>query len=351
MVKFLPSIKWLILGVSVTLLVVACHGKDIKTSKTNSVDCRTVRHDVGQSEICDRAEKIVALRPYCLDLLLSLNRQPAGYGEVFSIHNGARFNQPREQIPYLGTRVTTNPVNLGTGDEPSLEKLVQLKPDLIIGESGGTENIYPILSDIAPTLLWEQRTKQGKWKKDIRQLAKALGEEKQAESAIAQYESKLANARQALASVVETHPQVLLLAANRLAEGFFVINHNTFLSHLFKELGFILVTPANSEPDALSFPMSLETLPEVGKQADLIFVLGYDLSPKTESLDQILNEQTSVLKKEWQDNPITQSLNATQENRVYFTTYYLWNGLNGPIGAQLILEELRQMLSNFPKTP
>lgn len=321
-----------------------CQSSDLKTEDTNSVACRTITHDVGQTEICDRAEKIVALRPYCLDLLLALNRQPAGYGEVFSIHQGERFNQPSEQIPYLGDRVTTNPVKLGTGDEPSLEKLVQLKPDLIIGEAGGTENIYPLLSEIAPTLLWEQRTKQGKWQQDIRQLAKALGAEKEAESAIAQYETRLANARQEFTSVVKAHPRVLLLAANRLGEGFFGINHNTFLSDLFKQLEFTLVTLANLPQAALSFPISLETLPELGKQADLIFVLGYDLSPETESLERTLNEQTSVLKQEWQDNPITQSLNATQKNRVYFATYYLWNGLNGPIGTELIVEELRQFL-------
>ncbi|MEM6840215.1 MAG: hypothetical protein AAGF66_13175 [Cyanobacteria bacterium P01_H01_bin.119] len=38
---------------------------------------------------------------------------------------------------------------------------------------------------------------------------------------------------------------------------------------------------------------------------------------------------------------MAQSLTASQENRVYFTTFYKWNGLNGPIGAELILEQLR----------
>ncbi|NEQ86600.1 MAG: iron-siderophore ABC transporter substrate-binding protein, partial [Moorea sp. SIO2I5] len=44
-------------------------------------------------------------------------------------------------------------------------------------------------------------------------------------------------------------------------------------------------------------------------------------------------------------NAIAQSLRASKENRVYFATYYKWNGLNGPIGAELVLKQLRQFLS------
>jgi iron complex transport system substrate-binding protein len=35
---------------------------------------------------------------------------------------------------------------------------------------------------------------------------------------------------------------------------------------------------------------------------------------------------------------------ASKENRVYFVTLYLWRGLQGPIGTELILDELRQLL-------
>jgi iron complex transport system substrate-binding protein len=339
------------LGLGATLLVVACSGStpdnqigDRASADSTAAECRTIQHDVGEAEVCDRPQKIVALRPYCLDLLLSLNRQPAGYAEVFSIHQGDTFDNPSQQIPYLGDRITTEPINLGTGDEPSLEALTKLKPDLILGEAGGTENIYPLLSQIAPTLLWEQRTTEGKWQQDIQKIAKALGEEERAEKAIAQYNQKVAAARSELAPVVATHPRLLLLGANRLAEGFYAINHDSYLSGLLKELGFELVTVPGQDSGAPSLPVTLEMLPQLARQADTIFVLGYDLTAKSQSLERVLDKQTSVIEKEWRENKITQSLKATREGRVYFTTYYLWNGLNGPIGAELILNELRQIL-------
>lgn len=40
--------------------------------------------------------------------------------------------------------------------------------------------------------------------------------------------------------------------------------------------------------------------------------------------------------------PTHKSLTASQENRVYFATFYRWGGFIGPIGAELILEQLRQ---------
>ena len=62
--------------------------------------------------------------------------------------------------------------------------------------------------------------------------------------------------------------------------------------------------------------------------------------------DWLETHQVQTIKQSWEANAIAQSLTASQENRVYFATFYKWNGLNGPIGAELILEQLRQFLGN-----
>jgi ABC-type Fe3+-hydroxamate transport system substrate-binding protein len=89
---------------------------------------------MGETQVCGQPQKIVALSPHLLDLLLSLDHQPAGYAEVFPFHKGKYFDNPSQQIPYLGDRVTSQPINLGNRNEPSLERLIKLKPDLILGE-------------------------------------------------------------------------------------------------------------------------------------------------------------------------------------------------------------------------
>ena len=61
--------------------------------------------------------------------------------------------------------------------------------------------------------------------------------------------------------------------------------------------------------------------------------------------DLLETHQVQPIQQDWETNSIAQSLTASQENRVYFATFYKWNELNGAIGAELILEELRQFLS------
>ncbi len=347
------AIKLLMLGMFTTLLIVACNSN--ASNRTTSGDtansilssdtskCRIVKHDMGETQVCGQPQKIVALSPHLLDLLLSLNRQPAGYAEVFPFHKGEYFDNPSQQIPYLGDRVTSQPMNLGNRNEPSLERLIKLKPDLIVGEVGNNRQAYKLLSQIAPTLLWDKRTAKGKWQQSIRQLAQAVGDENQAEAVIAAYNQRITAARAEFAPIVAAHPHLLLLGANRLSSDLAIVTGNGYLGELLEGLGFQFVSAPVRANVAQVTSVSVELLPQLGT-ADIIFILGHDLSPNRQNLNSVLDSQTSVIKQEWNDNAIAQILKASQKNHVYFVTYYLWNGLNGPIGAELILNQLRQLL-------
>jgi len=347
------TVKLLMLGMFATLLIVACNSNaldrttsgDTANSKlsSSSSNCRIVKHDMGETQVCGQPQKIVALSPHLLDLLLSLDRQPAGYAEVFPFHKGKYFNNPSQQIPYLGDRITSQPLNLGNRDEPSLERLIALKPDLILGEVGNNRQVYGLLSKIAPTLLWDDRTAKGKWQQSIRQLAQAVGDEKQAEAVITAYNQRITDARAEFDPIVVAHPHLLLLGANRLSSDLAIVAGNGYLGELLEGLGFQFVSAPLRTNVARVTSVSLELLPQVGT-ADIIFILGHDLSPNRRNLTSVLDSQTSVIQQEWNKNAIAQTLKASKENRVYFVTYYLWNGLNGPIGAELILNQLRQLL-------
>ena len=62
--------------------------------------------------------------------------------------------------------------------------------------------------------------------------------------------------------------------------------------------------------------------------------------------DLLETYQVQTIKQDWEGSAIAQSLTASQENHVYFATFYKWNVLNGPIGAELILEQIRQFFLN-----
>ncbi len=356
MLKLKRFANWLLLTVVTAGLVVGCGfsmehrlGDDsaLESTAQSTSNCRIVAHDIGETEICGYPKKVVALSPHALDLLLSLDRQPTGYAAPLDVYQGEIFDDPAQQIPYLGGRITTQPVSLGKSGEPSLEKMVALKPDLILAQRA---NSYNLLAQIAPTLIWQDRVLQAQWQQHLRSLAIALGEDQKAEDVIQQYEARIAKARVEFADVVAAHPQLLLLAAHRLDEGIGIIGADTYLEELLSGVGFQLIPPPAATAKA---PISIEALPELD-DADTVIILGYnsdvsdgqldnlDSSTDTSIEDALETHQVKMIKQDWEANAIAQSLTASQENRVYFATFYKWNALNGPAGAELILAELRQ---------
>lgn len=347
-------VRWLMLS---TLTIGLTLGCGLTTSHNAEGDpaadvrsCRVIDHDLGSTKVCGQPQKVVTVNAYGLDLLLSLDVQPAGSTLTLNVHQEEVFDNPVQQIPYLGDRITTQPVNLGNASEPSLEKLTLLKPDLIVGQAGRIDN-YELLSQIAPTLLWRQRTAKGQWRESLRAIATALGQDEKAEAVIQAYESQIANARTDLVDIVTAHPKLLVLGANRLDEGFLVVNPDSYLGELLSGVGFELMPPP-AAVDASNPLMSIEALPSLN-DADTIIVLGWNSEVNEElgnsdavadesATQRVESHQVQAIQQNWQTNGIAQSLTASQENRVYFATYYKWNGLNGPIGAELILEQLRQ---------
>ncbi|ESA33717.1 iron abc transporter substrate-binding protein [Leptolyngbya sp. Heron Island J] len=357
MVMLKRLFRWVMLGCLTTALIVGC-GVAANQSPTSdssvSTDCRLIKHDAGEAEICGEPQTVVSLSAHALDLLLSLDQQPVGYVTPVSFYKGEIFDNPEQQIPYLGSAITTQPINLGNAQSPSMERLTALKPDLILGETRNVEE-YKLLSQIAPTILLENRTVKGQWQEHLQTLAVALGKPEKTEALFQQYQTNVEQARLDLTEVTSAHPNLLLLGANRLDEGVYVIQPNTYLGELLEDIGFKLVAPP-SPGDMPNAPVSLEALPELDT-ADAIIILGYSMDINDPDLkqsialgDQSIEEiaeqhQVKAIQQSWQKNAIAQSLTASQENRVYFATYYKWNGLNGPMGTELVLAQLRQFFT------
>ncbi|NEQ86550.1 MAG: ABC transporter substrate-binding protein, partial [Moorea sp. SIO2I5] len=190
--------------------------------------------------------------------------------------------------------------------------------------------------------------------KNLRTIAAALGRKEKAEEVIQQYEARITSARAEFADVVAVHPKLLVLAAHRLDEGIRIIGADRYLDELLSGVGFQLMSqpPANIN---LNGPISVEALPMLD-DADTIIILGYNLDTSdglenpAQSTDesmsaQLETHQVQTIKQDWEENAIAQSLRASKEDRVYFATAYKWMGLRGPIGAELVLEKLRQFFT------
>lgn len=328
-----------------TVLTVACNnGAQRNYSEISSAtNCQTLQHDQGKTKVCGQPQKIVALGPNMLEILLALGVQPVGYADYFPLPF-SKFDRPSQQIPFLGERVTNQPVNLGSADDPSLETVAQFQPDLILGDIYSNQDEYDLLSQIAPTLLFTYAV-DDEWQEQIRVIAKAIRKSEQAEQVIAKHSERIAQAQKALQPVVSRYPRVLLLGSERLGKGIQIdpYNHDSYCSALMADLGFQIVFPPNSEgKEAQGGNVSLELLPQLA--ADLIFVEAYNTDFSNLGQDVVDNQIASV-KQQWNKNAIAQSLPASKSDRVYFTSAYLCRALPGPIGAKIFLDQLQQQLS------
>ncbi|NRD75335.1 iron-siderophore ABC transporter substrate-binding protein [Shewanella sp. VB17] len=96
--------------------------------------------------LAEPALRVVALNWSAAEMLLSLGVEPIGVTEA----KGYRKWQTNH--PELPSSV----VEVGRRQEPNLTAIAKLKPDLIIGYDFRHQGLYPMLSRIAPTLLYQQ---------------------------------------------------------------------------------------------------------------------------------------------------------------------------------------------------
>jgi len=316
-------LKLIALSILACLLVTACGTiQQINSSNTSlAANCQIVKHDVGETEICGQPETIAALSPPLLDILLSLGIQPAAYAEVDPLRDRI-FTRPSEQIPYLGKRVTTQPVNLGDRNNPSIETLLQLKPDLILGENYLEIN-YKLYSKIAPTLLYE--VQGDRWQRVILQIGQALGREAQAQQTLLNHNQRLAQIKAQLAPAIAQQKILVLGFANEISSSF-LFDRNDFVCSLLADLGFQVVNP---EEERNSGIFSVELLPQIDTDAILVLPSGEN------TIDNA--------KRQWSQNRILGSLPAVQNQKVYFIDYQLTR-IRGPIAAEVLINRIQELL-------
>jgi iron complex transport system substrate-binding protein len=295
--------------------------------KEPSASCRTIPHNLGETQLCGTPERIVALDTNSLDLLLALGVEPIGFAEDRRALIGSP--QPGDSIggvKYLGDRLTHRPAHIGISQSPSLETILMLQPDLILGRFvGGAE--YSALSKIAPTLLPLAEEEPDYWRSRLQILSQALQRQQQAATVFAEHEQQISLAQANLSDY--RGKSVLLLSMSDL-KNMRIFTHDTFAGNLLEAVGLTVLVPPQSDRDPSDFVTSVEILPEL--KPDVVIVMA--------SGDSQVNDVKSL----WNEHPILRSHPASLSNQVHIVDYQLWSRINGPIAADLILNELQAIL-------
>ncbi|KAM3091482.1 ABC transporter substrate-binding protein [Phormidesmis sp. 146-12] len=339
---FSKYISWALL---IAILITACQGGSpqnsrLESHRSPSADCRSVEHAGGKTQICGTPQKIAVLEPKLLSLMLALGVQPAAYADAYLVRS-RQFDNPSEQIPYLGKFVTSQPINLGDRSSPSLEILTLLKPDLILGLKGQAHQVF---SSLAPTILIDHKQD---WRDNLKTVAQALNYRENVSSVVTSQQQQLEKVRTQLATLVKTHPRVLNIACSRTMDYIEVMNSGE-ADQLMRNLGFQPVPLTDVAKQLGDRPqINLETLAQI--DTDMMIV-----STWLDSWDGRSTYQAPIteLKQKWAETPLLRNSQAWKEKRVYFVDYTLWGSVIGePMSSFLMLEELPQLLLSHPLNP
>ncbi|MBD2165571.1 iron-siderophore ABC transporter substrate-binding protein [Calothrix membranacea FACHB-236] len=320
------------------ILIAGCQGSisdkpSVESNLPPSADCRVVEHAMGKTKICGKPQKIAVLEPKILSMILALGEQPAAYADAYLVRS-PQFDNPSQQIPYLGNLVTSQPINLGDRSSPSLETLALLKPDVILGLNS-QEN--QLLTAIAPTVFIDN---DKNWQENLKIIAKALNSQKNIPSIITAQQQQLAKVRNQLAPLVSTHPRVLSITCSQ-SMNYIEVAYNGHTIELLEKIGFQPVfLPDIERKLGLRPQINLETLAQLN--ADIVLVSTWLDNWDGKSTYTVPLEE---LKEKWAKNPLLHNSQAWKEGRVYFVDYTLWGGVIGsPIANSLILEQLPSLL-------
>ena len=308
----------------VTLVTtVACGTGPVSESGSvspSASNTQTIEHAMGTTSVPTQPQRVMVLS--WLDSVLSLGVEPVGSNQV----NDSYLRERAAEIP-----------NVGQAGEPNLEKILALKPDLILGSKTQHEPIYGQLSRIAPTV-FEGGQGSGEWKETLKLYAEALGKTPEAEQVMADYRARLEELRTRMGdrlantqvSVVRVYP-----------DGISLYLKDSFCGTILADAGLPRPAAQNlSASEAMSIagnPVQLSISRELLDRADgdVLFVWTAENDAETQQEAQQRLEQLKA-------DPLWSSLKAVQQNKVYQVPQY-WIG-SGPIAANLVIDDLFKYL-------
>lgn len=296
--------------------IVACQpsSPNVVSPATRAIpgeDCRMISHTLGETCVPLFPQRVVTLTH--LDNALAVGIKPIG---------AATKND--NQISTLLPKQAAGIENVGLLGEPNLEKLVQLKPDLILAAYPRPN--YEQLSAIAPTVFfWDQDPVYQHWQDMFRAYAEALGKTQVANNILSDYQQRTVELVAALGDRLSTTE---ISIVNFWASDVRLYLKQSFAGQILEDIG--LPRPPAQDKDKWSTEhLSLEAIPQMAGDVIFLTLGGHEKS----KLNQFIQ------------HPLWTQLEAVQNNQVYEVNGEVWVGGETAIGANLVLDDLFQYLT------
>lgn len=262
--------KLFFLGCVLLLLLTACAQKKENTkeegqSADNGQEI-VIEHALGTSTFKEAPKRVVALEWNLVEELLALDVQPVGVADIEGFNKWVKISKSLDQ----------NAVDVGTRQEPNLEEIAKLKPDVILSLVNH-ENIKAELEKIAPTVFYNTTTEEAT--KDLyldtinsfERTAKLLNKEKEAETTIQQLEQKYSEAKKEIEQLNLPTKEFLFTQAYTMNQApiFRLFTKNSMVSHVLEQVGLENVIKDQTEAEWGFFEANVEG---VSKYQNAIFL-------------------------------------------------------------------------------
>lgn len=281
-----------------------------KTSaKTSNQEIRTIKHEMGETEMKDTPKKIVTLELSFVDSLNALGIKPIGISD----------DNKKEMITKLVGQ-EMDYTSVGTREQPNLEVISSLQPDLIIADAERHKGIYKDLQQIAPTIVLKSRESTYQENLDsFKTIAKAVNKEDAAEKRLSEHEKTIKELKAKL--TVDSNMTVLPAVVRDTS--FQAHTSSSYDGELLERMG-LKNAIQQKQPHA---EMNLEQLVEIDPDVLLL-----------------ANNEGKLLTDEWKDNPLWKDLKAVKNGQVYSVDRDLWTRYRGVVSGEAIAKDTLKML-------
>ena len=321
---------FLLVALSFLLIITACYKPSTPKNNLSTVqgraasECRVIKHRRGEACVPLEPKRIVALDvPAILDPLIALGIKPVGTVVDF-FGNGQDWSGKR-YFPALLPELVEGIEIVGVEPTPSIERILKLKPDLIL-LADQFEPAYEQLSKIAPCVLIDIWKDKIPIKENFRYIAEIVGKEEEGEEVLSRYQERISELKNQLGDrLLGSEISVLGYYENQLYVP------GKWASHLqvIRDLA-LPIKPILLQQEEYS-NISIEVVSNF--DADLIFFIEN-------------NNPSKPLYK----NPLIESLNAVRNDRAFIVDGSIWE-FYGPIGMNLFLDDLSKYLLQGKQDP
>lgn len=270
--------------------------------------------------ITNSPKRIVVLEFSLFDDLTALGITPVGIASSQADEGG--------DPPYLAAKMATI-ARVGTRQQPNLEQIMALKPDLIIADTTFQANIYPELQKIAPTIMLNGLNGNLETQKqNLKILAKLTNTTSQYQQQLNQLNQTMQKAEQ----LGQQHPGSTLIGFVDDKGQFHALTANALASTILAKLSHPNVITVKRKTQEVIIPV--ETI--IAKNPKNIIVLLTD------------GQKQQLVKL--QQNPLWQQVPAVKAGRVYLMDRDVWAKSHGILAFNILLKQALQsgFLTNTP---